>query len=150
MKKVPPLLFLLLCGACNGDEPPCDAAQWSCDDEVQMFSQAQCEGDVAQSLPVELDAQVQESTVNITVRHYPARCSQELCAYSHEKGRVIEVLIQPCDLHPDSVAKCSCNYDLSISLALAPGEHEVAVYRRQDEYTGSTSPKRIGTVPISR
>ena len=149
MNKLLPLWLLVLCGACSNDEQACDAAQWSCDDEVNMFSQAQCDGDVAQSLPVELDAEVQDSTVDITVRHYPARCAQELCAYAHEKGRVIEVLIQPCDLHPSSVTKCSCLYDLSISLAVTPGEHEVAVYRRQDEYTGSTKPERIGTVPIS-
>jgi hypothetical protein len=71
------------------------------------------------------------------------RCEQQACAYVTDSGATTRVLVQPCDLHPTSVAKCSCPYDVSLTLAARAGRTAVEVYKRDDFYGASAPPQPV-------
>lgn len=63
------------------------------------------------------------------------RCSQEICAYHLEEGGTGKVLVQPCELHPDVVAKCSCRYDIEFEFP-RPSKDKVEIWKGTDAYGG--------------
>ncbi len=63
------------------------------------------------------------------------RCGQDICAYHQEKGGTGMVLVQPCDIHPETVALCSCKYDLSFSFSRPSGD-DVEIWKGTDAYGG--------------
>ena len=68
------------------------------------------------------------------------RCQQALCAYVVDSGATTRVLVQPCNLHPTTVPKCGCRYDVTFALPARADRTSVEVYRRDDFYGATTPP----------
>jgi hypothetical protein len=63
------------------------------------------------------------------------RCNdQKVCGYVLESEVATRVLVQPCDMHPDTVTRCSCHYEISFALPARAGRTTLELYRRLDLY----------------
>lgn len=146
-RRIAATAWLILLTACGEASRDCAINQWSCDEQVDMVTQAQCDGaDLADETPIELELAERSGALELQVKHHWARCNQELCAYANEAGSKLEVLVQPCDLHPEVVPRCSCRYDLTISVPARKEVREVVLYTREDEYASKSKPERVGSV----
>lgn len=112
---------------------------WEDAERIEDFTQAQC-GDTG---VVALTAVASGDGVELGAGPVNARCAQDLEAY----WQGAEVLVQPVDMEPDSVAKCGCAYDLSM-LVPTPAPVTLDVYQRTDRYGGDGEPEmwQLGTV----
>lgn len=85
------------------------------------------------------------TAVSVSAGPIAARCSQDLTAYWQLGGSGAEVLIQPVDLHPSTVAKCDCTYAVSMSVP-TPAPVTLDVWQRSDAYAGDPDLWQLGTV----
>jgi hypothetical protein len=85
-----------------------------------------------------------------TIKDLSFRCQQTACAYVTDDGATTRVLVQPCDLHPTSVPKCGCQYDVTFTLPARAARTAVEVYRRDDYYGATTAPEPtlVATRPV--
>ena len=78
------------------------------------------------------------------------RDEQEVCAY--QRADEPQVLLQPCEMRPDSVNKGECKYDFRVTLNSGlEGVASVEVFRRFDIPTGSEREpilKSLGEVAV--
>lgn len=95
-----------------------------------------------------LRANIEGSQVAIAYDHAHFRCLQDVEAFAKRADHMLEVLVQPIDMHPRSVAKCDCLYDISMQLDVEPGALDVTLYRRWDELTHPSEPVSIGSVSL--
>ena len=68
------------------------------------------------------------------------RCSQVLEARAKRRGTELVVMIQPADLHPTVVAKCSCLYTVHVTLPKDEGWNRLRVVTRHEFYGRSSAP----------
>jgi hypothetical protein len=95
------------------------------------LTQSECNNSVLPMAPPEtVEARTWGPPAEIAYHNAFFRCAQKLCAYRHDFGDVAQILVQPCDMDPDSVAKCSCGYEVGLSVDSSPGAIEV--HRRWD------------------
>ena len=130
------VVVFLVVTSCGGPELPLG---WSDAREIAL-EQSSCSASEPSS-PIDhavlaflRDARLHVET---TVR---ARCSQELCAYRQRRGETEQFLLQPCEMHPDQVAKCDCPYRLTMSTKNERAEQDVELYQRSDAYAGDPGP----------
>ena len=100
--------------------------------------QTACNGDTMSADPG-LELSEAAGVIAGTYKDAEFRCSQQVCAYVLDTSATTRVLIQPCDLHPTSVPKCDCLYDVTFTLPARADRTAVELYRRVDFY-GATSP----------
>jgi hypothetical protein len=67
------------------------------------------------------------------------RCNQHLCGFVLDARETTRVLVQPCELHPPTVTRCDCFYDVSFDLPARAGRTTVELFRRRDLY-GADAP----------
>lgn len=116
---------------------------WEAAEPLDDFSQGPC-GDTG---AVVLAASVEGEGVRLDAAPVWGRCEQELSGWWQEGGSGAEVLVQPVDMEPDTVAKCSCAYDLS--MAVPTGATSLDVYQRGDRYGGDEpTVQGLGTVAV--
>lgn len=92
----------------------------------------------------------------LVVERLNARCDQEIAAYW--KPGIIgtaktlgAVYIQPKDMEPSGVSKCSCNYTIAIQLPGDAAVEALKVFHRGDAYAGPPSEwKRIQRIAPQR
>lgn len=135
------LLFALLLGACSGSDLP---EGWEDAQEIEV-SASECYDDAASA---SLEITDNNDPVGATYLAASFRCSQEVCAYHMEEGGVAKVLVQPCDLNPDEVARCSCRYDLSFEFP-RPSDEAVEVWHGTDAYAGDAEQELAFEVDLS-
>ncbi|MFZ5479958.1 MAG: hypothetical protein ACOZNI_24550 [Myxococcota bacterium] len=130
------ILTLLACGP---DLPE----GWEDAERVDDFTQAEC-GDTGE---LALAAEAAGDDVALEVTHVGARCAQDLEAFWQPAGdAAAEVLIQPVDMTPASVAKCDCAYDLAMVVP-TPAPVTLEVWERGDEHAEEDpQPYLLGTV----
>jgi len=76
----------------------------------------------------------------VAIKDVEFRCNQQICGYSLDVAATTRVLLQPCDLHPTTVTRCDCMYDMTLTLPPRSDRVEVSVYRRTDYYGAMTTP----------
>ena len=81
-------------------------------------------------------------TIKIDLYGVHFRCSQKVQGFIKTTGKSIDILIQPIDMNPESVAKCDCNYEINIEIDNAYESHEfnLNVYIRGDNFSGNNNP----------
>lgn len=133
--------------ACGVEDIP---PGWEDAQPVAALSQAECDGsasdtDVAPTVAADLGA----DPLVVDAGAVPFRCAQEVEAFWKQDGGTVEVLLQPRDMDPASVARCDCAYDFEITVGSpSPAAERLVVWRRADGYGGNdTTPERIGEVP---
>lgn len=72
------------------------------------------------------------------------RCEQQVCGLVAQDGASARVLIRPCDMNPDIVVRCDCQYTVSFEADWSSETTEV--YRQWDNYGGASDPVLIGSV----
>lgn len=138
------LVSLALAAAC-AQLPP----EWGSAAVAENFTQSECVGNLAEleSRGGERVAirEAGDGRLRIEVRNAHFRCEQRVTGYVRTNGSAVDVLVQPADMNPSSVAKCDCLYDLTLDTPrLAPGTYDVTVHRRRDNRNSPNEPVRIG------
>lgn len=91
---------------------------------------------------------------SLIVRDLSARCNQRVTAKAVARGDVLFVMIEPVNLRPTTVARCSCymGVDVRIPSGLLAGMKTVAVYQRGDAYGTADdripAPVKVATVRV--
>lgn len=138
------MLFALL-AACAYPLPE----GWEDAQPIEDFAQTECAGgpdETGWPDPV-VTAEASDGAIAIDARQVLYRCSQAVEGFWRESAEGVDVLLQPEDMTPSSVAKCDCMYDFAMTVPTgAPGT--VAVYRRSDAYAGEPEMSEIGTVEV--
>jgi hypothetical protein len=119
---------------------------------VANLTQSACNGSVA-----ELDQGRDERFLvtsgagRLIVDYHDAhfRCEQSVQARASVSGTSIDIIVQPADMTPASVAKCDCLYDIHFEVPNLPADtYEVSLRRRWDERHGTAEPLLIGTTRV--
>jgi hypothetical protein len=112
---------------------------------VAELTQAECSGSPLDNRNEQVSFTPSKGKVDIDYQEAHFRCAQDVEGFFRTTGSGIDVLVQPVDMNPDSVARCDCLYDITILLdPVTPGQHAVAVYRRWDNINEDNEPVRIG------
>ena len=82
----------------------------------------------------------------VVIRNATYRCEQAVEGFVLFTEKGISVLIQPKDMNPSKVARCTCLLDIAVmvpgAVSTAPAQHEqiLDVYLRGDRYGAKGSP----------
>jgi hypothetical protein len=150
--SVAPLLVLACAfglGACSSNDSSSDLGDlpdgWGGAARVKSFVQEKCPGS-EMGLSDE-SAAFAGGAGNIGVVYHRAhfRCEQKVEAFFKVAGDAVDILVQPLDMDPVSVAMCDCADKITFLLdPVSSGAHMTILYRRWDNWTQPNDP-----VPIS-
>lgn len=110
---------------------------------VEDFTQGQCQGDPYGDYDETVTAEVQGADLAFDWRQAPFRCEQDVEGFYRTEGDRLQVLVQPRDMHPTSVAKCDCLYDLTFAVPDWDGPWDA--YRRWDAINDPNEPVLVGS-----
>jgi len=116
---------------------------------VENFKQSECIGDPAN--PNErMNVRAEAGRLHIAYHDAHFRCDQAVTAHVSVDGAGVSVLVQPVDMHPFTVSKCDCLYDIEFEIArLAAGTYDVTLDRRWDARHSPDAPVRVGSERVS-
>lgn len=142
-------IFSVALAACGtGDNPGNDPdlpGGWDDAMRLDSLSQSECAGTPGDE-PENVSATGRPDGLHIDYRRAPFRCSQAVEGFVRRRDAATDVLIQPVEMHPTSVAKCDCVYDIGFTLEIPMEHHTVSVFRRADELNDDTNPVLAGTL----
>jgi len=92
-------------------------------------------------------------TGNIGVDYQDAhfRCEQDVEGLFKAAGGTVDILVQPTDMNPRSVAACDCGYRITFLVEpVSAGAMQTTLYRRWDGQNSPNDPVQISTalVPV--
>jgi hypothetical protein len=141
------LSCLLALGACSsGDADLPDG--WGGAARVQSLIQEECPNS-HMTFPDEA-ASFLGGTGNIGVTYQDAhfRCVQKVEGYFKTAGDGVDILVQPIDMDPTSVAGCDCGYKITFVVQpVSSGPHMATLYRRWDNINHPNDPVLISAAP---
>jgi hypothetical protein len=71
------------------------------------------------------------------------RCQQSVEGFYKDKDGKLDVLVQPVDMHPSSVTRCDCLYDINVVVeGLGSGTRTVTLFRLGTISTIRTIPSK--------
>jgi hypothetical protein len=145
------LLALASVVGCGSTDLP---AGWSGAARIDDFTQTECNGSAFGGPAAVVGVEGVSTGVELDYEHASFRCSQDVEGFLRRSEGTLDVLVQPVDMDPDAVARCSCLYDIHANLDVAPGTYSVNVFRRGDNKSGQKVPVQVGsaeaTVPGSQ
>jgi hypothetical protein len=131
------VLAASLLSACAGTVAEDLPAGWM-DARPMDVQQSACLGD-ARGGPPQLLLDKTADGLRGTYRNATFRCGQHLCGFVLDAREITRVLIQPCELHPQTAPTCDCLYDVTFALRARAGMTTVELFRRPDLY-GAEAP----------
>ena len=90
-------------------------------------------------------------TGNIGVDYQYAhfRCLQDVEGFFKASDGAVDILVQPIDMHPASVAACDCAYNITFLVEpLSAGTLQTTLYRRWDGQNSQNDPVPIASAPV--
>ncbi|HVU02233.1 MAG TPA: hypothetical protein VHE30_10795 [Polyangiaceae bacterium] len=148
-------LFLgaLFCTAACGSEtagPAPDLPRgWETASAIQDLHQTACNGLPYDGTPEAMTASTSERSIHVLYEPAHFRCAQALQGFVKSGKGSVDVLVQPIDMNPASVAKCDCLYGVDMKIPADSGEYAVSVYRRWDHKSGADGPLQIGSESVT-
>ena len=139
------LVLLVVAGGCAGADLP---AGWE-DAERIAVTQSECAGNPYERNQEAMQASPHGAGIDLVYQKAHFRCEQTVEAFVRTEGERIDLLFQPVDMEPGTVAACDCLYDLTVSLEADPGAREVTVYRRWDNLNTPNDPVPIGSASVT-
>lgn len=135
------------CASESADELP---EGWAGAERLSL-EQSSCPSGFA---PVRGNPRLEVSKTNLGLhglyRDAQFRCNdQKVCGYVFESDVATRVLVQPCDMHPAEVPRCSCHYEVTFTLPPRAGRTTLELYRRLDLH-GTQGPVAAGLVDTER
>jgi hypothetical protein len=149
------MLFLStpFCTAACGEEtagPSADLPQgWETARLIEDLHQTACQGSPYDGTPEAMTASPSGRSIHITYEPAHFRCAQTVQGFLKLGTGNVDVLVQPIDMNPATVAKCDCFYGIQMNVQVESGRHSVAVYRRWDHKSGADSPLEIGSESVT-
>jgi len=143
------MLILVAFAACGADLPE----GWEDARRVAALEQSACAGDPygaddtggGPDERVEASASADGLAVSYLEAHF--RCAQDVAGWYRTPDGDVDVLVQPVDMNPRSVAKCDCLYDVTFTVPVqAPVT--LTLYRRWDNLNDPNEPVLVGTVEL--
>jgi hypothetical protein len=138
------LVAAVLAGGCSGPDLP---AGWEKAEKIEL-AQGECLGTSYEASEESIEATPRAGGVVVSA-WARFRCDQEAEGYVKTDGERIDLLFQPKDMDPSTVAKCDCLYELTASLGAASGAHTVTVWRRWDNLNKPNDPLQIGEASVT-
>jgi len=130
-------LGVVQCGGEDRDLPP----GWTGARSLPV-DQSSCAGEAIMPGAGKLALAREMGRLRASYEEAPFRCQQRVCAYHLGDGAGgARVLVQPCDMTPDSVAKCSCLYRVGFDVAGVEPGRPVELHRRSDRYGAASEPQ---------
>lgn len=88
---------------------------------------------------------------SLRISYDPAhfRCAQAVQGFVKTGPGTADVLVQPADMNPATVAKCDCLYGIDMTIPSESGEYTVTVYRRWDHQSGADGVLEIGSQAVT-
>lgn len=135
------------------DLPP----DWKQAVHVEQFNQSDCSeslDDVEDSISARPGDGDNAGKIEVDYDHAPFRCQQDLEAYVRKTDQTLDVLVQPINLNPPFIARCTCRYQLSFVLPgpkperYPAGSYRVNVLRRGDNINQPNDPVAVNGVDV--
>ena len=79
------------------------------------------------------------------------RCEQNVEGFFKAVTGTVDILVQPIDMHPGSVAGCDCGYNITFMVEpVSAGTQQTTLYRRWDDQNSPNDPVVVATalVPV--
>lgn len=74
------------------------------------------------------------------------RCEQSVEGYFQTSEQALEIIVQPVDMNPSSVARCDCAYGITLTVQpLEAGEFSTTLFRRWDSLNEPNDPVEIAS-----
>jgi hypothetical protein len=116
---------------------------------VKTFSQGACTGSAYDpNVHETLDVTAGAGSVSIAYHNAHFRCNQTVEGFVRPNSQTLDVLVQPVDMNPATVAKCDCLYEITIGLDAGAGTYTVQLSRRWDHKSGSDGVTLVGSAPV--
>jgi hypothetical protein len=137
---------LVLVG-CGGADLP---AGWEDAEAIEGLTQSECKASAYDdTVKEELVATPERGAVRLEYRAAHFRCDQEVEGFVRIASGRVDVLVQPAEMDPGSVAGCDCRYDIGMAIeGLSKGAFAVELYRRWDNINEPNDPKKIGSADV--
>jgi hypothetical protein len=144
------LAFSSACSDETTTRPTDLPAEWEAAQRVKMFSQGACTGSAYDpNVHETLDVTAESGSVNIAYHNAHFRCSQTVEGFVRADPGTLDVLVQPVDMNPATIAKCDCLYEITIALDAGAGTYTVQLSRRWDHKSGSDGVTLVGSASVS-
>lgn len=138
-------LALLACSS-KPDLP----AGWENAQSVKSFTQAACAGPQGPNSPPEsIEVVAGQGSVDVAYHNANFRCDQSVEGFVRAGPKSVDLLVQPTNMNPSTVAGCDCLYEITLATSVPAGPAIVTLYRRWDHQSGNTDPVEIGTQAVS-
>lgn len=144
-------IFALGCSGTD-DEPggPELPAGWAGAQRIGDFRQTACGGSALEPHDERIEVTAGRGALLVDYSDAHFRCEQQVEGFVRGSAGSLDLLVQPVDMHPASVARCDCLYEITLALeGLPPGDHAVTLYRRWDALNQPNDPVEIQTVLTS-
>jgi len=140
------LALLPLALGCGPDLPQ----DWIGAELVETLDQSACETeDPYEGHMEDITAEGREGAVDVTYLGAHFRCSQEVEAYWMHDAHEIQVLVQPVEMDPDTVAGCDCLYEIWLRVEpIEADTWQISLWRRWDNQNDPNDPVAIGTESV--
>lgn len=138
-------------GACSSDDPDEPSAAdlpsgWEEAERVTNLIQLECEGSPLEGSNERATFLPGDGSLGVQYDEAHFRCEQDVEGFFKDEGETLDVLVQPIDMHPISVAACDCLYDITIAIEpLGAGSRQITLFRRWDDINEPNDPVQIGS-----
>ncbi len=126
------MLVLLLVACTDLPEGWEDAAP------IEDFSQKACDGSPYEEYETTVTAAPEGDATRFEWENAHFRCAQDVEGFYRFDGPLLQVLVQPVDMHPSVVAGCDCLYNIDFSVEGADDGWEL--WRRWDALNEPNDP----------
>ena len=89
------------------------------------------------------------SQLEVTYDHAHFRCEQRVEGFVRQSKGTLELLVQPIEMDPSSVARCDCRYEIAIQLPVRSGSYAAKLYRRWDNVNDPNPAVEIGRAELT-
>lgn len=122
---------------------------WESAKTVDSLVQQECGGSPYEGYTTTVESDLTGDPLEVSVASAHFRCAQDVEAFWQREGDLLEVLVQPVDMHPGAVAGCDCLYDLDIDVTSTDEPPtNLVVWRRWDALNEPNEPERLGSVVL--
>lgn len=138
--------------ACAGESsgPRTDLPEgWETAGVIEDFHQTACNGSPYDGTPEAMTASASDHSIHVLYEPAHFRCAQTVQGFVKKGAGTVDVLVQPTDMNPTSVAKCDCLYGVDMNIAVESGQYSVTIYRRWDHKSGADDPLKIGSTAVA-
>lgn len=145
------MLFAVGCSSSDTQTATDLPVGWESARPAESFTQARCSGSAEDpSAPPEvIGVTVAPGSINVAYHNAHFRCAQRVEAFVRTVSSGLDVLVQPTEMNPSSVAQCDCLYEIKLFESAPSGPMTVTLYRRWDHVGGDPAdPVLIGTADV--